>query len=956
MRLWQAFFLMMFIPSYLPAAERYAAMFADDSRAEEAEVREWNEPTTQPKIGGRLLFDPTVPVRWIMDRQQMSPVNPGMYVEFEGGDRLAGEVLSYRDGRENPYESQPPHLVVRPLAEVQPPDVTRPAELRVTLEWVRRIVWEPVSTAEYRPGTAWLRTGTSMSFRSFRWSSQGIALLTAEGLKEVAWSDLGEIHFPKLNPWNAYYEQLATLSPQLKSRLIQLTGTDGSRWTTSVERFQARHLGDRNRPEQWYQLIQPAWSLDSIWLRYRTIRRWGFFAPHEFPLSNLVPAQATHQALFGKFADYQRDQNIQNGTLQSSDYEFGWGFGVQGSSELVLEYPEGARSLRTRFGLDRIAETGGCVDVEVLVGNSQSVLKQANLIGSKLVGDINWQPLPAGPPEHRRITLRTGMAHQGRPAGADPFDVRDIFNWYEPELRFDPAALEAEVAQRRPSRLPGLIGWTLSADESRALQVTNVVDLVDARDPQFRLVARTTDPVSLFSRNVKVGPRDRWLGVVASRFAENTSPTSLQIRVDGRVLGEFDVPIRQTTTDPEPMLIPVANFQGKSIAVEVIAYPKDDKSWIDWRGIYLGHDRPGLLTIYEDDERMAEVLNPGNGQLAQDPEKPYSGTHSLKISSSSANNPRIRGLDTWICEQPQLGQYRYVLFAWKKPTGSRIQLQFANRGQFSDGGLAFGRDTQTVLANHQFRRTQGIDERGQKFGYCYEQGVVTAQAPFPLWLSGDLPKEWKVIQRDLFADFGLFNITGLSLNSIEGDPAWLDHFYLARTSVDLEYASRLLVNPQPVPPQPDGNGMLTIARREDYPVEFSRIAPFFSSIDLAHGLARQLEHRGQTDLLRTHANAADKPTIFHAAVVLPKDRPMMLDLHVTHQPLCDWQLVVRANGQVLYDQLIDEKLTTPQRGWATIQVDLAKFAGQKVLLEVLNQSNNWQNETSFWKRLELVDQ
>ena len=89
---------------------------------------------------------------------------------------------------------------------------------------------------------------------------------------------------------------------------------------------------------------------------------------------------------------------------------------------------------------------------------------------------------------------------------------------------------------------------------------------------------------------------------------------------------------------------------------------------------------------------------------------------------------------------------------------------------------------------------------------------------------------------------------------------------------------------------------------------------------------------------------------------MPKDRPMMLDLHVTHQPLCDWQLVVRVNGQVLYDQLIDEKLTTPQRGWATIQVDLAKFAGQKVLLEVLNQSNNWQNETSYWKRLELVDQ
>ena len=83
---------------------------------------------------------------------------------------------------------------------------------------------------------------------------------------------------------------------------------------------------------------------------------------------------------------------------------------------------------------------------------------------------------------------------------------------------------------------------------------------------------------------------------------------------------------------------------------------------------------------------------------------------------------------------------------------------------------------------------------------------------------------------------------------------------------------------------------------------------------------------------------------------------MMLELHLTHHPQFDWQLVVRANGQVIHDQLIDQKLTTPQRGWATIQVDLSKFAGQKVLLEVLNQSNNWQNEIAYWKRIDLVDQ
>lgn len=956
MRYWPWLFLWMFAPACTLAAERYVAMLADGNRVEEAEVREWNELNAQPKIGGRPLFDPNAPVRWIIDRQQPASVQPPMFVEFEGGDRLAGEVVSHFDGRENPYETKPPYLVVRPIAEIQPPDVTQPAQLRVSTEWLRRVVWEGVATEEYRPGTVWLKTGASLAFRSLRWTAHGITLLSTDGVKEFSFSDLGEIHLPKLNPWTAYYEQLAVLSPQLKTRLVQLNTSDGSRWTTSLERFQSRHHGDKNRPEQWYQLIQPAWSIDSIWLRYRTIRRWRFFNPHEIPLSNVVPVAAKHDSVFGREWEFQRDQNVQQGPLQSADQEFGWGFGVQGTSELLFEYPETARAVRTRFGLDRIAQTGGCVDVEVVVGDGQSVLKQTNVIGSTFIGDVGWQNLPPGQADQRRIAFRTGMAHQGRPAGADPFDVRDVVNWYEPELRLDPAALETEVAIRRAARLRGLIGWTLSSNDAAAMRLANVVDNMDVRDPQFRLAARSSDTFYTLSRKIKIGPRDRWLALIASRFAEDTSPTTMQIRIDGRVYAEFELPIRQTIVDPEPLLVPVDTFQGKSVTVDVVVYPTDDKSWVDWRGFSVERDRPGLLTIFEDDESFAAAINRGDGRVVLDPENPFSGQKALKVVPPTASNPEIAGLDALICEAPQLGQYRYALFAWKKQTGSRIQIQFANRGRFVDGGLGFGRDVQQSLLSRGLRRTLTVDERGQRYGYCYEQGSVSAQTPLPLWLRGDLPREWQLVRRDMFSDFGLLFLTGLSMNCVDGDAAWFDHLYLARTNVDVDYAATYLVNPRPAPRLPDANGNLVIEHREDYPAEFSRIAPLFSSLDMPHGIVRHTEHNGQTDVLRTHANAADKPLILHAGVDLPKDRPMMLDLHLTHQPQYDWQLVVRANGQVIHDQLIDEKLTTPQRGWATVQVDLSQFAGKKVLLEVLNQSNNWQTETAFWKRIELVEQ
>lgn len=937
------------------ALDRYAAMFADGSRAQEAEVREWCEPTSQPKIAGRNLFDPNVPVRWIIDRNQPPVLKPPMYVEFVGLDRLAGEVVGYSDGHETPYETQPPHLIVRPVAEVQPPDVVVPSDVRVTTDWLRRVVWEQMGTDEYRPGTIWLRSGTSLTFRTLRWNSSGVTLLTNDGVKELALGELGEIHLPKINPWAAYYDQLAILSPETKSRVIQIHGLDGSRWTTSFERFQSRHLGDRNRPEQWYQLIQPAWSLDSVWLRYRTLRAWQFFVPHEIPLSNFAPVQVKHQALFGAGWGWQTDQNAHRGLLQSFDQDFGWGFGVHGTSELVFEYPETARAVRTQFGLDRIAGTGGCVNVELLVGNDQSVMKQANLTGSAFVSSMNWLDLPSVPSESRRITLRTEMAHTGRPAGADPFDIRDVLNWYEPEIRLDPVALQAEVASRVVNRLPGFIGWTLSDHDAHAMKAVNVTDVLDARDPVFRRAVRSTDSFYILSRKVKVGSNDHWMAVIASRFAENTSPTAIQIRVDGRVLGEFEVPLRQSIVDPEPMLVSVQAYRGKSVSVELIVYPGDEKSWVDWRGFSVGPDRPGLLTIFEEDVKFAELLNQGPGRADLESEKPYSGARSLKVSHGAAKNPSIPGLDALICETPRLGQFRFAVFAWKKTTGTRLQLQFANRGILGDAGLLAGAERPQMISRHGLRRTQTMDERGQRYAYTYEAGAVTPQPPFPSRLSGDLPRDWQLVQRDLFGDFGLFHVTGLSLNNTDGDAALFDHIYLARTNADLEFAARLLVNPQPPAQQPDGNGLMPIHRREDFPLEISRLAPLFSALDLSQGLIRQTAHNGQTDVLRTHANAPDKPMILKSGIVLPKDRPMMLDLHLSNQPQFDWQLVVRANGEVLHDQLIDDKLTMPQKGWATIQVDLSKFAGQKVLLEVLNQSNNWQNEIAFWKHIRLVE-
>jgi hypothetical protein len=515
--------------------------------------------------------------------------------------------------------------------------------------------------------------------------------------------------------------------------------------------------------------------------------------------------------------------------------------------------------------------------------------------------------------------------------------------------------LEGEVSARIASRLSGLAGWTVSASDVKTLKVANVVDAIIARDPVFRPVVRSLDRFYAASRKLKIGPNHRWLSIAVTRFQENTTQTFVQVKVDGRSLGEFEVPIRNVPTDPDPILVPVHEHQGRTVNVELVVFGTDEKSLVDWRGCALTAERPGVLTVFEDDPKFASLLNRGTGTVMTDDEKPYSGKTSLRVTPDAGDNGQLPGLDAAIVDQPRLGQYRYVTFAWKQPTGTRLQLQFANDGRLGEQ-IAQQMLRADQMRGKPFRGRRGFgngsDDRGLRHGYAYDAGSQPQTAGSALRLVNAMPKEWQPMVRDLYGDFGTFNLTGLAIRCTEGEAAWLDHVYLARTPQDLEFARTYLVNPQVTPPR-DASLIDFAVRKEDYGRLLAPFTKHFSTPEQAHGLYRMTEHLGQADALRTHANAPDKPAIFRAGLVLPKDQPQRVDLLVSHQIGCDFQLVVKVNGEVLHDQLVDGKLTQPQRGYASVQVSLAKFAGQKVLIEVLNQSNNWSSEYAYWKRMEI---
>ena len=59
------------------------------------------------------------------------------------------------------------------------------------------------------------RDGRALDFRSVRWGDTGIRLLREQGVVEVPFTQIAELHLPRMNAWDAHFEQLAVVTPSV---------------------------------------------------------------------------------------------------------------------------------------------------------------------------------------------------------------------------------------------------------------------------------------------------------------------------------------------------------------------------------------------------------------------------------------------------------------------------------------------------------------------------------------------------------------------------------------------------------------------------------------------------------------------------------------------------------------------------------------------------------------------
>jgi hypothetical protein len=186
----------------------------------------------------------------------------------------------------------------------------------------------------------------------------------------------------------------------------------------------------------------------------------------------------------------------------------------------------------------------------------------------------------------------------------------------------------------------------------------------------------------------------------------------------------------------------------------------------------LSYDKkPPVLSLLDDDAHLllTHLNNDFDGSqqssnVASEDVDVFAGASALRVTALQRHSARIQGWNWTIKENPNgPGEYRYLRFAWKKVGGEGIMIQL-----------------------HDPNRSWCV----RYFAGKNPQGWQPSTS-----VSNDVPKEWTVVTRDLYADYlkpnGIpsLTLTGMAFTAFDGQHALFDQVMLGKSVADLDAAS-----------------------------------------------------------------------------------------------------------------------------------------------------------------------
>ncbi len=142
-----------------------------------------------------------------------------------------------------------------------------------------------------------------------------------------------------------------------------------------------------------------------------------------------------------------------------------------------------------------------------------------------------------------------------------------------------------------------------------------------------------------------------------------------------------------------------------------------------------------------------------------------------------------------------------------------------------------------------------------------------------------------------------------------------------------------------------------LSARKELQAALQKVAPGWKMTNCGPDMDPRLhaEFGGKKNVFMSHPLNRSVGCVISKKIKVPDGKRTVLRLVVAHDPLGDWMLLIKAGGQPVLERLIAPD--TASNGWVELEVDLSDKAGQDVLLELVNQPNDWHYEAAYWAEI-----
>ncbi len=170
----------------------------------------------------------------------------------------------------------------------------------------------------------------------------------------------------------------------------------------------------------------------------------------------------------------------------------------------------------------------------------------------------------------------------GRPSGADPLDIRDVFDWLEPIVELAPQPLDAELARHAEAALPGLAGWRIHGTAGSDWQLVNSARSQERPAPRFRLAIRPLSGPLRLTRSLNVRPGATNLMILAAKSSDRMGAVRCEARVNGQLVGTAVLPEYRADGWLRPIAVDLQELVGNEAIVELSFIPAGSDAAIEW--------------------------------------------------------------------------------------------------------------------------------------------------------------------------------------------------------------------------------------------------------------------------------------------------------------------------------------------------------------------------------------